>query len=442
MERLPLLVGCHDDPWIAGTGNAVNHPEFLHRVELLAHRLPDRRYAIVLPHAREEFLVGFCAALVRGQTALFPANETDRSIIELAELYPDSYVMWDTRRPLSIAGVRVSDLIAGETGSSQDVPLVASNHVVAVIQTSGSTGAPRLHEKTWGQMVAGARRWSTRFAITSSDYIVATVPPQHMYGFESTIMLPLQTGAAIFSGRPVFPVDLAAALEHGDGQATLMTTPTHLQVCERSEIKWPPIRQVISSTASLNVELAGAAERRLNTTIVEIYGSTETGAVAARRTTETEYWSCLNGLAIEEQESAVYLRESASGPQLRLADELRIVDDRTFELHGRPSDMLKIAGKRASLSDLNLRLKAIDGVIDGILVSRPDGPRGTERLVALVVAPGLKRSQIRAALATQVDPVFLPRRIFHVRELPRNATGKLTLEATKALLEQLLEESA
>jgi len=441
MERLPLLLGCKDKPWVVGTRSAVNHSEFLHRVGLLAHRLPDCRYTIMLSHAREEFLMGFCAAVARGQTALLPANETDASITELAELYPDCYVMWDTPRSLSIAGVKVSDLLAGETGRSQDVPLVASDHVVAVIQTSGSTGTPILHEKTWGQMVVGARRWSARFAIDSSDYIVATVPPQHMYGFESSVILPLQTGAAVFSGRPVFPVDLAAALEHGDGRATLMTTPTHLRVCERAAIRWPPIRQIISSTASLDTALAGAGESRLRATITEIYGSTETGAIAARRTTETEYWSCLDGLEIDEQEGLIYIRESASGAKLPLTDQFRIVDNKTFEFCGRPSDMLKVAGKRASLSDLNLRLNSIDGVIDGVLVSRPGGVSGTERLLALVVAPGLESSQIRAALAIQVDPVFLPRHVFHVRELPRNATGKLSLEAVEALLEQLLEQT-
>ena len=47
-------------------------------------------------------------------------------------------------------------------------------------------------------------------------------------------------------------------------------------------------------------------------------------------------------------------------------------------------------------------------------------------LVAFVVAPGLARERIVAALRDRVDAAFLPRRIVHVDALPREATGKLT----------------
>ena len=54
-----------------------------------------------------------------------------------------------------------------------------------------------------------------------------------------------------------------------------------------------------------------------------------------------------------------------------------------------------------------------------------DAP-GVARLVAFVVAPGLRRERILAALRRRVDPAFLPRRIVYVDGLPREATGKLT----------------
>jgi acyl-coenzyme A synthetase/AMP-(fatty) acid ligase len=46
--------------------------------------------------------------------------------------------------------------------------------------------------------------------------------------------------------------------------------------------------------------------------------------------------------------------------------------------------------------------------------------------VAFVVAPGIGREQILAALRTRVDAAFLPRRIVAVEALPREPTGKLT----------------
>ena len=59
------------------------------------------------------------------------------------------------------------------------------------------------------------------------------------------------------------------------------------------------------------------------------------------------------------------------------------------------------------------------------------------RLAALVVAPDLEKKEILAALAERVNPVFLPRPLYKVDNLPRNAMGKLPREALSRLLEQL-----
>ena len=49
--------------------------------------------------------------------------------------------------------------------------------------------------------------------------MLGTVPPQHMYGLEATIMLPLQNGMAGTLGRPLLPGDIAAALAETPSRA-------------------------------------------------------------------------------------------------------------------------------------------------------------------------------------------------------------------------------
>jgi hypothetical protein len=61
--------------------------------------------------------------------------------------------------------------------------------------------------------------------------IVATVPPQHSYGFESSVLLALLGGAAFDSGRPFYPADIVAALERLPRPRALVTTPFHLKTC-------------------------------------------------------------------------------------------------------------------------------------------------------------------------------------------------------------------
>jgi len=108
---------------------------------------------------------------------------------------------------------------------------------------------------------------------------------------------------------------------------------------------------------------------------------------------------------------------------------LEVVDAETFRLLGRSNDLINVAGKRSSIGHLDFHLNSIEGVRDGAFWMPPESDgdaAGVVRLVAFVVAPGVTRERIVAALRDRVDAAFLPRRIVHVDALPREATGKLT----------------
>jgi acyl-coenzyme A synthetase/AMP-(fatty) acid ligase len=118
-------------------------------------------------------------------------------------------------------------------------------------------------------------------------------------------------------------------------------------------------------------------------------------------------------------------------------DVIEAQDERSFILHGRNSDLVNIAGKRTSLAYLNQQLLAIEGVRDGAFFMPDEECGDVTRLGALVVAPGLDRNAILAALRRRIDPAFLPRPLHLVSELPRNAVGKLPREALIALASAL-----
>jgi acyl-coenzyme A synthetase/AMP-(fatty) acid ligase len=113
------------------------------------------------------------------------------------------------------------------------------------------------------------------------------------------------------------------------------------------------------------------------------------------------------------------------GGILQLRDQIVLVPG-GFKLCGRDTDLVKIAGKRTSLEALTAVLRAIDGVLDGCFV---DGSTfGQKRLVAVAVAPRMSTRQLREALATQIDAVFLPRPLLIVDQLPRDTNGKLRID--------------
>ena len=69
---------------------------------------------------------------------------------------------------------------------------------------------------------------------------------------------------------------------------------------------------------------------------------------------------------------------------------------------------------------------AVPGVTDGVVfLPERDITGPVQRLAALAVADGLTEAQVLASLAGEMDPIFLPRPLVLVPQLPRNEVGKL-----------------
>ncbi|RYY52317.1 MAG: CoA ligase, partial [Comamonadaceae bacterium] len=254
------------------------------------------------------------------------------------------------------------------------------------------------------------------------------------YGLESSALLGLLGGAAFDSGRPFFPADVAAALAALPRPRALVTTPFHLKNLLLAGIALPPVDLILSATAPLSPQLAAQAEQAMGAVLVEIYGSTESGQVATRRTTETEVWHTFGAIQVRaESDPAGAERFVFSGdfvPQpTPMADVLELIDAQHFRLFGRANDLIHVAGRRSSLGHLNYHLNSIPGVLDGAFWLPDDVTDGVVRPVAFVVAPSLAAAEIVAALRLRLEPVFVPRRIVQVTALPREGTGKLTVRA-------------
>ena len=129
--------------------------EFLHRVRALAARLPDAPFVINLCERRDHFIIGFCAALLRGQVTLLPPSRAAGMVDDVAKLYPGSYRLGDAFGTLS-CDVRVDDAGPAHAADIVDrsaTPLVPAGQLAMIGFTSGSTGAPSANPKTWGALV-------------------------------------------------------------------------------------------------------------------------------------------------------------------------------------------------------------------------------------------------------------------------------------------------
>jgi acyl-coenzyme A synthetase/AMP-(fatty) acid ligase len=327
------------------------------------------------------------------------------------------------------------------TAVDEDVvawPTLDPDQVVAIAYTSGSTGQPSAHMKTWRSFhasTAGNLRM-LRERVGVAFHVVATVPPQHMYGMETSVVLPLLGDVAVCGSRPFFPADVVTALETVPAPRVLVTTPVHLRALVQSNVMLPPLAALLSATAPMPPELAMLAEQRHDAPVLEVFGSTETCVFASRRTTESELWQLYDGVTLHPQPDGTQIHAPQLAAPVVLADLVTLHDQgRRFRLCGRHADMLEIAGKRASLGDLTRRLLAIPGVRDGVVLQLDESDAGgVRRIAALAVAPELSEAQILEGLRGAIDPLFLPRPLRLVDALPRNETGKLPRAELLALL--------
>jgi acyl-coenzyme A synthetase/AMP-(fatty) acid ligase len=401
--------------------------------------MPAGRHVLNVCADRYRFTVGLAAALVAKKVSLLPSMHTREVFRQLSAFAPDAFCLTDdTECDIDLPRVHYPEGEVAEL-SPRAVPQIDAAQLAAYVFTSGSTGTPLPYRKTWGKLVRCVRDGANRLGLLAgrSHAIVSTVPPQHMYGFELSVLMALQSGNALCAEHPFYPADVCRTLSEACRPRILVSTPVHLRTLLAAGIELPAVDLIVCSTASLSQKLAREVEARFATRLLEIYGSTETGQLASRRTAETVAWQLWPDVQLAIEENEAWVQGGHVEQPTRMCDMLELTGDDRFLLHGRTADLVNIAGKRSSLAYLNHQLKAIPGVIDGAFVLREDDRAsaiGMTRLAAIVVAPALNATTLNQALRERIDPVFLPRPLLFVEQLPRNATGKLPHDALQGLL--------
>lgn len=455
LDLMPLLRARYlAAPLAWRDGVPISGHDFLADVAAQAPRMPTQGAVVNLCNDRYAFAVALGAAMLRGVASLLPPDARADTLARLCDPAGGTVAVTDepTLPTPGMTKVLVertvrSDAAETPTRAHPDahdaaVPSIPGGQHAVSLLTSGSTGVPQPHAKTWATLVgdvgAAVGTLARMLGRTSLEgmTLVGTVPVQHSYGLESTALLAMLGGAAFDSGRPFYPADIVRALASVPRPRALVTTPFHLKTLILSGLALPPVDLILSATAPLSPQLAAQAEQATGGMLIEIYGSTESGQVAARRPTASEVWETFGEIRVEAQpvadgtERFVFSGDFMPEPTA-MADVLELLDDRRFRLFGRSNDLIHVAGKRSSLGHLNYHLNSIAGVEDGAFWLPDEVTDGVVRPIAFVVAPTLGTADIVGALRERLEAVFVPRRVVQVAALPREGTGKLTARALR-----------
>lgn len=312
-------------------------------------------------------------------------------------------------------------------------PAELDAELTLMLCTSGSSGTPKHIAKHWRQLTEEVRALQRQWPDARGP-VLGSVSAQHMYGLPFRVLWPLCAARQLDRTQRLYPEELQqASLRYP--AFTWIASPALLRRLGQ-RLDWARLRgrltRIHSSGGELPAEASDHIERHLGLRPSEIYGSSETGAVAWREGDSP--WRPLPGVTVEvNAEGALRVQSPWVSPaDAQTADGADLAAE-GFRLLGRLDRIVKIEEKRISLPMLEQALARHPYVAE----ARLGEVAGAARLAALVaLSPGglhALRNQGRRALVNALrahldagfESLAIPRTWRFFTQLPANAQGKL-----------------
>jgi 3-hydroxymyristoyl/3-hydroxydecanoyl-(acyl carrier protein) dehydratase len=381
------------------------------------------RKAVLLPHAEVEFLDRISPDFSGILTESEACNATTTQIQALNTLIDEGF---------------------------NEKPLVCAWQQPIGFMTSGSSGEPTTIFRTPAQILAEVQLLERAFGgrISADRLFHGTTSHQHLYGFTFRVMWPFLTGRLFADVQIGIPSDISRAINAHE-HIVLISSPAFLSRA-RHLLDFEQLAAAhfiaFSSGSPLDADTAMHFNRREKINLVEIYGSTETGALASRivESTSEAGWRSLPDVEVDIFDHTLCAR----GPHLTSSDWCK-TEDRAewnssggFDLRGRTDQIVKVADKRVSLTELErlatsradihaARILLLPGGALGCAIVPSDAGWEALRLKGKAVFVGA----IRDDLARSVERVTTPKRWRILKRLPVNTQGKVELPTLQKLFQ-------
>jgi acyl-CoA synthetase (AMP-forming)/AMP-acid ligase II len=399
---------------------------------------------------RVEVAAAVLAALTGAIEVVFPAAFSPGALLDSYAARPFSHWLGPAEWQPKVAGLaaeRIADVLPSPrpfVGQVRDADAAR-----LFLQTGGTTGQPRLWQKTAGNLLGEVARHAYALQVEADDHILATVTPHHIYGLIFSVLLPLVSDATVERVSPFFPQEIAERIEKTSA-TILVSTPAHLRALAASLAGRHNLRLVLSSGAPLAAADAAAFFARTGLWPLEVYGSTETGGIAVRRQDLADApWSPLPGVDWRVEGDVLCVRSAYVSPDagksedgyFRTADRAQERADGRFDLLGRADGVVKVGGKRVALPDLEKIIASLDRVEDAVVMALSSESGRGQEIVALV-ASDRPAGDITRELREKLPSPSWPRRLRCVPAIPTTAAGKRDRVAILELLALAAREPA
>lgn len=360
---------------------------------------------------------------------VFPHSFSSQALLEMYDAVNFDAAIAD--RPEELPGVEIITPLAGNAEEMNPENLRSPDEPFLYLFTGGSTGKPKIWSKTPRNLLAEAFYLRDKFGITPKDLLISTVPPYHIYGLLFSVLLPLLAHARVMPEIFTFPQEIIS-MTNRHKATVLVSVPIHYRSLKVDNLALPSLRIAFSSSGVLNRSDATYFLKKTGLGITEIYGSTETGGIATHSVSEnTEGWQPadvvswrLSGrrLAVKSDFVSREMETDAEGFSVT-GDEVQPDKNGRFILLGRADGIVKVAGKRVDLLDVQNKIQTLPTVRDVVVIALP-ADKGRENVIAALVACDLADAHLRKMMHEKLEPYAMPRRIKILPAVPRTATGK------------------
>lgn len=413
-------------------------PAMLSRAAALAVQLTPQTPLAIYTQNAERLLTAIAAAAIAGAPVYLPPSKA-AAVLE----YVDdccSYWLIDEDLP-----VRRPCLILPEASAKAVLP--ALENITLHLMSSGSTGAPKIFAWTLEAMCTEALLAFAPLLRARDALLKSTVSLQHRFGLSCHAFLPFLLNTPVQADSCEMPDTLLT--EDGSGAVWWISSPAFLQrlAVHRNLPYWRGrVKGIFTAGGKLPDAVRTMLETTLDVRISNIYGTSETGALASSQTGGQFRFFPAVHVSVGEAETAV--RAPWLNTEIVLEDRIAMQADGSFALQGRRDSVIKIAEKRIDLDDMQRLFLQHPAVQDAYIGVHPE----TGRLFAwLALSPeGISqlrscgRKQLRERLAAAAAAVFpkiaVPRHWLFTDALPRNSESKLSKSTAETAILQPPEQ--
>ena len=393
---------------------------------------------------------------VSEQSAQFVAPHEGRSIVSLADV--ERWAHDPAVAPLA------------------DPPAPQPDDVAILIYTSGTTGRSKGAMLTHGNLAAIGESLVEAWHWSADDVLLLTLPLFHVHGLGAGLNGTLVAGGRVLVRERFDAPSVVAALAAGEATMFFGVPTMYVRILEHAnaQTRFDRVRLFVSGSAALPASVHEEFARRFGVSILERYGSTEFGFALSNRYDAARYAGTVgfplprvgvrladpaNGADIEpdgageilvhgpnvfkgywrnEAASDAAFVTDAQGRRWYKSGDLATFDpERGYVINGRLKELVISGGFNVYPIEVEDELLRVPGIRAAAVVGQPDAARGEIPVAFVETDEDFDAEAALATLRERLASFKVPKHLYPIAALPRNAMGKVE----KPRLREILAEN-